>query len=138
MQISPLSASLPMVPDSRRLDNVSQLSGPQVSATSVELRRAVTPAAESASGSASNSAFQQDRQSDPRELDSSLELLNSAVSMFNTDLQFTTDSKDNDVRVVKVIDRNTKEVVRQIPAEEAVRLAKAMDQLRGLLVRDTA
>ncbi|HJU50437.1 MAG TPA: flagellar protein FlaG [Pseudogulbenkiania sp.] len=138
MQISPLPASLVVTPDSRVPDNTEQLAGQQPSATSVESRRAVAPTADNSSGSASKSASDQSKQPSQEEVKASLEKLNTAVSSFNTDLQFTTDSKDSDVRVVKVIDRNTKEVVRQIPSEEAVRLAKAMDRLHGLLVRDKA
>lgn len=137
MQISPLPASLVVAPDSRLPDTAEQVAGPQPAATSVESRRAVPPAGESSPGSASKTS-EQSKPPSQEEVNASLEKLNTAVSSFNTDLQFTTDSKDSDVRVVKVIDRNTKEVVRQIPTEEAVRLAKAMDRLRGLLVRDQA
>ena len=138
MQISPLPVSLVVTPDSRLPDNAEQLAGQPPAAASVESRRAVAPAGDSSSGAASRSASDHAKQPSQEEVDASLEKLNTAVSSFNTDLQFTTDSKDSDVRVVKVIDRNTKEVVRQIPSEEAVRLAKAMDRLRGLLVRDKA
>lgn len=138
MQISPLPAPLVVTSDSRVPNNTEQLVGQHPSTTSVESRRAVVPVADSSSGSANKSASDHDKQPSQEEVQASLEKLNTAVSTFNTDLQFTTDSKESDVRVVKVIDRNTQEVVRQIPSEEAVRLAKAMDRLRGLLVRDQA
>ena len=40
--------------------------------------------------------------------------------------------------MVKVVDQSTKEVIRQIPSEEMLAIAKALDSLKGLLVRQTA
>lgn len=42
--------------------------------------------------------------------------------------------KNPDMIVLKIVDENNGEVVRQIPPEEAVRLAKAIDTLLGLFV----
>jgi len=74
---------------------------------------------------------------DEQTLGQSLKKLNTTVALFNSDLEFTTD-KDTDTPLVKVVNRSTKEVIRQIPSEEAVRLAQALDRLQGLLVRDQA
>lgn len=54
-----------------------------------------------------------------------------------SDLQFTVD-EESDIPVVKVIDRATKEVIRQIPSQEAIEISKALDRLDGLLVRNSA
>jgi len=40
--------------------------------------------------------------------------------------------------VVKVVDLETKEVIRQIPSPEVLEIAKAVDQLQGLLIRQKA
>lgn len=56
-------------------------------------------------------------------------------SMGSNDLQFSVD-KDTESVVVKVIDRQTHEVIRQIPSEEFLQIAKALDKLKGLLVQD--
>ena len=45
---------------------------------------------------------------------------------------------DTGITVVKVVDKNTKEVVRQIPSEEMLAIAKALDTVQGLLVRQKA
>jgi flagellar protein FlaG len=45
-------------------------------------------------------------------------------------LQFSIDEDSKDI-VVKVIDQSTKEVVRQIPTEEALEIAKSLDKMRG-------
>lgn len=38
--------------------------------------------------------------------------------------------------MVKVIDRTSQDVIRQIPSEEVVAIAQALDKLQGLFVRD--
>ena len=63
--------------------------------------------------------------------------VNDFVNPFNNSLQFSID-KDSDTMVVKVIDISTKEVIKQIPSEEMLALAKALDQLKGLLVKQKA
>lgn len=71
------------------------------------------------------------------ELNDALKKLNTFVSTSASDLEFTID-KDTDMPVVKVIDRQTKETIRQFPTEEALHIAKILDQFQGLLVRDKA
>ncbi len=52
-------------------------------------------------------------------------------------LQFSID-EDIGVTVVKVIDTESKKVIRQIPSEEVLDIAKALDKLQGLLVKQQA
>jgi len=52
-------------------------------------------------------------------------------------LEFSVDTDTNKI-VVKVVDNETRELVRQIPMEEMLALAKAMNQLQGLLLRTKA
>jgi len=40
--------------------------------------------------------------------------------------------------VVRIIDRATKEVIRQMPSEEMLSIAKALDSIKGLFVTQTA
>jgi len=63
--------------------------------------------------------------------------VNDFVKPFNDSLQFSID-KDTGTTVVKVIDTGTKEIIKQIPSEEMLALAKALDQLKGLLVKQKA
>lgn len=63
--------------------------------------------------------------------------VNKFVSPVNTDIQFSVDD-ETDIHVVKVIDKNTQEVIRQIPGEEILQIAKALDRLQGLLVKQQA
>lgn len=59
------------------------------------------------------------------------------VQPFNNGLQFSID-EDTGKTLVKVIDLQTKEVIRQIPSQEAIDIAKALDKLQGLLIHNKA
>tara|TARA_R110002073_G_scaffold309995_1_gene480549 strand:- start:1839 stop:2198 length:360 start_codon:yes stop_codon:yes gene_type:complete len=41
--------------------------------------------------------------------------------------------KDTGITVVKVMDTNTQEVIRQFPTEEAISIARTLDKVQGLL-----
>lgn len=63
--------------------------------------------------------------------------VNEFIKPINNSLQFSIDD-DTGTTVVKVIDRETEEVIKQIPSEEMLALAKAIGQLKGLLVKQQA
>lgn len=72
------------------------------------------------------------------DVQSAVDQINEAIqSMASNGLEFSID-KDTDMVVVKVIDQQTEEVIRQIPSEEVLQIAQAMEKLKGLLVRDKA
>lgn len=73
----------------------------------------------------------------PSSLKQATEKLNQAMKMMASNLQFTVD-EETGINIVKVVDTDTKEVIRQFPSEEVLAIAKAFDQLQGLLVRDKA
>jgi len=52
-------------------------------------------------------------------------------------LQISID-EDVNMTVVKVVDGESKKVIRQIPSEEVVEIAKALDKLQGLFVKQQA
>lgn len=66
-----------------------------------------------------------------------LSKINAFVQGRASNVQFVTD-EDTGLDIVKVIDTSTKEVIRQMPTQEAVQIAKALDQLKGLLIRQKA
>lgn len=72
-----------------------------------------------------------------QELEESLKKLNETVKLFNSDIRFVTD-EDSGRQVVRIIDRDSKEVIRQIPSEEALAISKMIDRLQGLLIKDKA
>jgi flagellar protein FlaG len=57
------------------------------------------------------------------------------VALTTADINFSIDEASG-VQVVKIMDRKTKEVIRQFPSEEAIRIAQALDQLQGVFVKD--
>jgi flagellar protein FlaG len=71
------------------------------------------------------------------DLNAAVKKLNESMPPSAQSLQFSIDEDSKDI-VVKVIDQSTKEVVRQIPTEEALEIAKSLDKMRGLLIRQTA
>lgn len=74
---------------------------------------------------------------DRSELDNAVKDIQDFIKNTNTSLDFHVD-KDTDKLVVKVIDTSTKEVIKQIPSEDMLALAKALDKLKGLLVSQKA
>lgn len=72
-----------------------------------------------------------------QKLQESVDNLNDFIQPQNTTLNFSID-EDNGKVIVKVTDKETNEVIKQIPSEEALELAKALDKLRGLLVHQQA
>ena len=73
-----------------------------------------------------------------------LEQVSQAVQKINKNLQaqgqgleFSID-QDSNRTVVKVIDQQTKEVLRQMPTVEALEIAKALDSAKGMLIRQQA
>jgi flagellar protein FlaG len=71
------------------------------------------------------------------DVDSAVKKIAEFVSPNQADINFSVDESSG-IRVVKIIDRNSNEVIRQMPSEEAVALAEALDKLQGLLIRDKA
>jgi flagellar protein FlaG len=73
-------------------------------------------------------------------LDQTRELVNNAQSLLNvlnSSLSFIVYEKAGRV-VVKVIDRNTKKVIREIPPEDIIRLKEKLQEVRGVLFNGEA
>ena len=66
-----------------------------------------------------------------------LNSINNALKERSHDLEFSVD-EDNARTIVKVVDKSTQEVIRQMPTEEALEIAKALDRLQSLLARQQA
>jgi flagellar protein FlaG len=79
----------------------------------------------------------QNKLGSPLSVEQAVDRLKQFVSTSNAEINFAIDSTSG-VQVVKIVDRSTKDVIRQIPSEEAIGLAMALDKLQGLFVRDTA
>ena len=83
-------------------------------------------------------AQSQDKPVDSGQLNAAVSKLNDFVQNVQRDLSFSVD-KETGQTVVKVYDAKTKEVIRQIPAEETLRLAASIDkQVAQLLIKEKA
>lgn len=71
------------------------------------------------------------------QLQEAVKQTNDFIRPLNGSLQFAID-RETGTTVVKVLDMETKEVIKQIPSEDMLNLAKALDQLKGLLVKQQA
>ena len=74
---------------------------------------------------------------EPRQLERALENIRRVVEPVAHNLRFTVD-EDTGRTVVKVLDSATDQVIRQIPSEEILSIAKALDKLSGLLLEQKA
>jgi flagellar protein FlaG len=63
--------------------------------------------------------------------------LNRAAKALNNSVQLSLDSGSGRA-VVRVIDSETGQLIRQIPSEEALELRRALDRIAGLLIHRTA
>lgn len=82
------------------------------------------------SGNSSGSA-------DPKLVQAATDKINQTMQGLGNNLQFMFDSETS-MNIVRVVDSSTKETIRQFPSEETLAIAKALDKLQGLLIRESA
>jgi flagellar protein FlaG len=110
-------------------------------------RTAVTPgnitAAKPAAPAATDSkptgkaASKEDAQSELKEVTQAVSDINKAMQFMSRQLEFSVDT-DSERTIVKVIDQQTREVIRQMPTKEALEIGKALEKAQGLLIKQTA
>lgn len=139
MSIQPISgsaASLPATPPSQVAPNNAPLANAPVAASPAPSPARAAPTVPEAA-----TAQESKRAASAAELRSSVQdavkRANETVQVLRSNLQFTVDQATG-IDVVKFIDIKTKEVIRQIPSEEMVALARRLDEIRGLLIKDKA
>jgi flagellar protein FlaG len=77
-------------------------------------------------------AIRTDTVPDENQLEATVSQLNSALQQAGRSLNFSID-KDTGITVVQIRDQKTNEVIRQIPPEEALALAKNLDKYESIL-----
>ena len=130
MDISSLSSATPATIAAAR---------PAPNATAAPPGSVAASAAPASSAAASNLTVQatpaaNETQATRQELDQAVKEVSDFVGVVNADLSFSVD-EDTGRTVVKVVDNATKEVIKQIPSKEMLELAKALDGIKGLLVK---
>lgn len=113
------------------------LSKPMVQGSYTANRQAGVAAA----GKALPPEAQQQQQVSPEQLQQVVEQLNQHVQSINRDLHFSVDDQSGRT-VIRVVNSETEELIRQIPSEEVLRISRnlqqQMDELSGLLVETSA
>ncbi len=71
------------------------------------------------------------------QISKAVESINKSIQVVAQNIEFSVDHDSKQV-IVKVIDQQTKQVLRQIPNEEILEIAKSLDKLQGLLIKQTA
>ena len=98
---------------------------------SVQQSNTTTPTTQAVQPAVENRPISSDQ------LNAAVKAANDFVSMVNDSVQFSIDDATGKT-IIKVIDKSTEEVLRQIPSEEMLTIAKALDDMKGLLVRQKA
>lgn len=70
-------------------------------------------------------------------LQEAVDKMNRQIQQVTREVHFSVD-KSSDRVVIKVIDHQTKEVIRQIPSEEILSMAEELDKLSGMLLKEKA
>lgn len=123
--------------------NLSALQGnaaPSLPAANPNLTRAAATARESTPDAVTAAVVQPPATSEPAardKLEQAVKDVNDFVKPINNALRFNLD-EDTGKTVIKVIDATSQEVIKQIPSEEMLAIAKALDTMKGLLVRQKA
>lgn len=74
---------------------------------------------------------------DVQALHKAVDKVSHVVQLYNNELEFSVDN-DTGRTVVKVVDRQTNELIKQIPDKQMLEIAKDLDKLIGLFVNNRA
>ena len=135
------------IPQTARILSQATQMAPQAAAPSPEavatgvpatgVPAAGAPAAGTPTGAPAASATTAVQQPDAQQIAQAVDEMRTAIAPVAQNLRFSID-QDIGRTIVKVVDASTDEVIRQIPSEEIVAIAKAMDKLQGLLIKQEA
>jgi len=73
----------------------------------------------------------------PADLRELVDRANSMMKNMNVGIEFSFDAQDGDM-VVKVVDAETRDILRQFPSEEMLAMSRAMEKMQAALVKQTA
>lgn len=128
-----VSSSVSSVAGNRSLALESIVSGQKVSVGSAS-PKVFTPTEVKSFGKGDE---QQSVKVDEALLVDAVKKINAFIAPTSASIQFSVDT-DSNRTVVKVVDLETKEVIRQYPNEDVLAMSKALDKLQGLMVKQTA
>lgn len=73
----------------------------------------------------------------PEDIVNAANKINEKLKMLDSQLKIEFD-KDTGIKVVKIVDKETDQVIRQIPPEVVLKIAKYLDEITGLLFNEKA
>ena len=79
----------------------------------------------------------QTKAADPQAVNEAVAAANEAMKTIKSEIDFSVDEGTGKT-VVRVIDKQSGTLIRQMPSVEMLEIAKALDRLQGLLVRNSA
>ena len=85
----------------------------------------------------SNSKAHTEETLNSAQLKNAVDQINKTIQSLANNLQFSMERVQG-MQVVKVVDNETHKVIRQIPTEEMVEIAKRLDEVQGLLIHQKA
>ena len=74
---------------------------------------------------------------DPELVKKATEQISKFIQSNSSNLLFSVDKSHNRI-IVKVVDKETGEVIRQIPGEETLAIASSLDAVKGVLIQSKA
>ncbi len=128
--------------DISQLASVSQALGNQQGAALAQSPSATSGSAEvraqTVSSLSASAAIQaEEKEPDQASIRQAVDRINEVVQSLTSNLEFSVD-EDTGINVIKVVDNETGDVIRQIPSKEVLAIAQSLSQLQGLMVREQA
>lgn len=74
---------------------------------------------------------------DEAQLKAAIQAANSAMANAQSGIEFSLDSSSGKT-IVRILDTQTNEIIRQLPSEEMLQIAKAIDRFQGRLLHQKA
>jgi flagellar protein FlaG len=108
---------------------IQQLAATGASAPATSVQRETLPALPAPSQAA---APAEKREPKPEEVKAAVKDIQEFVNTVTTDVRFSVD-KDTGRMIVSVVDSKTNQIVRQIPTEDIMKIAKNIDRMQGLI-----
>lgn len=142
MNISSVNTSVPtenllQTTSSARSPSAERAAATDASSTAKTVAAAAGARTEQSKRTAAEDAAAAQKPSSLEQVEQAMDEVRKAISPVARDLLFSID-EDTGRTIVKVVDASTDEVIRQIPSEEIISIAKALDKLQGLLVEQKA
>lgn len=137
MAIQPASSSIPVVPlvNIRPPVEAHNANASDKSQASSVDKAAVAQQPAATANTTNNPNSKQT--STQQQVQDAAEKANKAIEALKSNLQFTVD-KSTGINVVKIVDTETKQTIRQIPSEEMLSIAHRLEEIKGLLIKNSA